>query len=145
MHGGMMQEGMMQGGGGMMEMMPASGAMMRGMQFAPARVKALGDSLDLTAEQIAALDQLIEQRATAHRELKASATAAGESLTELFDAETVDSAAVRSTALEVFEAQALMHAQVLVDAAAVHRMLTASQRDVVNELAMGRHCQRGNR
>jgi len=145
MQGGMMRGGMMQGGGGMMEMMPVSGAMMRGMQLAPARVKALGDNLDLTAEQIGALDQLIEQTVTVHRELKASVTAAGERLTELFDAETVDSAAVRATALEVLEPQAAMHAQMLADAAAVQQILAASQREKLKGLAKGSHCRNDNR
>ncbi|MEE9472434.1 MAG: hypothetical protein V3V82_00440, partial [Acidimicrobiia bacterium] len=70
--GGMM--GMMQGD--MMSMMPASGTAMRAMRFAPRHVKALGDSLDLTAEQVAGHDQLVELSTTARRDLMATAKSA---------------------------------------------------------------------
>jgi Spy/CpxP family protein refolding chaperone len=134
---GMMQGGMMQGD--MMSMMPASGTAMQAMRFAPKHVKALGDSLDLTAEQVAALDQLVEQSAAAHRDLMATATAAAEKLAELFDAGTVDSGAVRAAALDAFQPQAVMHAQMLVDAVAVRRILTASQREMVADMAIRSH------
>lgn len=139
MHGGMMQRGMMQGDmmqGGMMSMMPASGTVMRAMRFAPKHIKALGDSLDLSAEQVAGLDRLVELSAAARRESLATAEAAAEKLAELFDAGTVDSGAVRATALDAFQPQAAMHAQMLVDAVAVRRILTASQRDMVADMAI---------
>lgn len=126
--------GMMQGD--MMSMMPASGTAMRAMLFAPKHVKALGDSLNLTAEQVAGLDQLVEQSAAARRDLMAAGKAAAEKLAELFDAGTVDSGAVRATALDAFQPQAAMHAQMLVDAVAVRRILTASQRDMVADMAI---------
>ena len=134
MQGNMMHGGMMQGD--MMSMMPASGAAMRAMLFAPKHVKALGDSLNLTAEQVAGLDQLVEQSAAARRDLMAAGKAAAEKLAELFDAGTVDSGAVRATALDAFQPQAAMHAQMLVDAVAVRRILTASQRDMVADMAI---------
>ncbi len=137
MHGGMMHGGMMQED--MMSMMPASGTAMRAMRFAPKHVKALGDSLDLTAEQVAALDQLVEQSAAAHRDLMATAEAAAAKLAELFDAGTVDSGAVRAAALDAFQPQAAMHAQMLVDAVAVRRILTASQREMVAAMAIRSH------
>ncbi len=137
MQGGMMQGGMMQGG--MMSMMPASGTVMRAMRFAPKHVQALGDSLDLTAEQVAALDQLGELSTTAHRDLMATAKAAAEKLAELFDAGTVDSGAARAAALDAFQPQAAMHAQMLVDAVAVRRILTASQREMVADMAIRSH------
>ena len=136
---GMMQGNMMHGGrmqGDMMSMMPASGTAMRAMLFAPKHVKALGDSLNLTAEQVAGLDQLVEQSAAARRDLMAAGKAAAEKLAELFDAGTVDSGAVRATALDAFQPQAAMHAQMLVDAVAVRRILTASQRDMVADMAI---------
>ncbi len=138
---GMMQGGMMQGGvmqGGMMTMVPASGTVMRAMRFAPKHVQALGDSLDLTAEQVAGLDQLVELSAAARRDLMATAKAAAAKLAELFDAGTVDSGAVRAAALEAFQHQAAMHAQMLVDAVAVRRILTASQRERVTAIRCGR-------
>jgi Spy/CpxP family protein refolding chaperone len=120
---------------------------MRAMRLAPKRVKTHAESLDLTAEQIAALDQLVELSATAHRDLMATARAAAEKLTELFDGETVDSAAVRAAALDAFEPQAAMHAQMLVDAAVVRGILTAAQRETVTAMAMRspatNHCGRG--
>ncbi|MCH8143868.1 MAG: periplasmic heavy metal sensor [Gemmatimonadetes bacterium] len=134
MQGNMMHGGMMQGD--MMSMMPASGAAMRAMLFAPKHVKALGDSLNLTAEQVAGLDQLVEQSAAARRDLMAAGKAAAEKLAELFDAGTVDSGAVRATALDAFQPQVAMHAQMLVDAVAVRRILTASQRDMVADMAI---------
>ncbi len=134
---GMMQGGMMEEG--MMSMMPASGTVMRAMRFAPKRVKALGDSLDLTAEQVAGLDQLVELSTTARRDLMATAKAAAEKLAELFDAGTVDSGAVRAAALDAFQPQAAMHAQMLVDAVAVRRILTASQREMVADMAIRSH------
>ncbi len=139
MHGGMMQGGMMQGG--MMSMMPASGTVMQAMRFVPKHVKALGDSLDLTDDQIAALDQLVEQSAAARRDLMATAEATAAKLAELFDAGTVDSGAVRAAALDAFQPQAAMHAQMLVDVVAVRRILTASQREMV--AAMANRCGHG--
>ena len=135
MQGGMMQGGMMQGG--MMSMMPASRTVMQAMRFAPKHFQALGDSLDLTAEQVAALDQLVELSATAHRDLMATARAAAEKLTDLFDSDTVDSAAVRAAALDAFESQAAMHAQILVDAAVVRGILTAAQREKLTDTESG--------
>lgn len=120
-------------------MMPASGTVMRAMRFAPERVKALGDSLDLTAEQIAALDQLVEQRAAARRESLATAEAMAERLAELLDAAALDSTAIRAAALDTFQPQAAMHAQMLVDAVAVRRILTASQREMVADMAIRSH------
>ena len=114
---------------------------MQAMRFAPKHVKALGDSLDLTADQVAALDQLVEQSATAHRDLMATAEAAAAKLAELFDAGTVDSGAVRAAALDAFQPQAAMHAQMLVDAAAARLILTASQREMV--AAMAKRCGHG--
>lgn len=137
MHGGMMQGGMMQGG--MMSMMPASQIMMREMRFAPTRVKELGESLDLTAEQIAALDQLVEQSAAARRESLATEEAAADRLAELFDTAALDSTAIRVAALDAFQPQAAMHAQMLVDAVAVRRILTASQREMVADMAIRSH------
>jgi Spy/CpxP family protein refolding chaperone len=128
MHGGMMQ-------GDMMSMMPAAGTAMRAMRFAPKHVKALGDSLDLTGDQITALDQLVELSAAARRESLATAKTAAAKLAELFDAGTVDSGAVRAAALDAFQPQAAMHAQMLVDAVAVRRILTASQREMVTAMA----------
>jgi hypothetical protein len=142
MQGGMMQGDMMHGGmmqGDMMSMMPASGTAMQAMRFAPKHVKALGDSLDLTADQVAALDQLVERSATAHRDLMATAEAAAAKLAELFDAGTVDSGAVRAAALDAFQPQAAMHAQMLVDAAAARLILTASQREMVADMAIRSH------
>ncbi len=133
--GGMM--GMMQGD--MMSMMPASGTAMRAMRFAPKHVKALGDSLDLTAEQVAGLDQLVELSTTARRDLMATAKSAAAKLAELLDAGTVDSGAVRAAALDAFQPQAAMHAQMLVDAVAVRRILTASQREMVADMAIRSH------
>lgn len=137
MQGNMMHGGMMQGD--MMSMMPASGTAMRAMLFAPKHVKALGDSLNLTADQVAALDQLVERSATAHRDLMATAEAAAAKLAELFDAGTVDSGAVRAAALDAFQPQAAMHAQMLVDAAAARLILTASQRKMVADMAIRSH------
>ncbi len=137
MQGDMMHGGMMQGD--MMSMMPASGTAMQAMRFAPKHVKALGDSLDLTADQVAALDQLVEQSATAHRDLMATAEAAAAKLAELFDAGTVDSGAVRAAALDAFQPQAALHAQMLVDAAAARLILTASQREMVADMAIRSH------
>lgn len=142
MHGGMMQGDTMHGGmmqGDMMSMMPASGTAMRAMRFAPKHVKALGDSLDLTAEQVAGLDQLVELSTTARRDLMATAKTAAAKLAELFDAGTVDSGAVRAAALDAFQPQAAMHAQMLVDAVAVRRILTASQREMVADMAIRSH------
>ncbi len=142
MQGGMMQGDMMHGGmmqGDMMSMMPASGTAMQAMRFAPKHVKALGDSLDLTADQVAALDQLVEQSATAHRDLMATAEAAAAKLAELFEAGTVDSGAVRAAALDAFQPQAAMHAQMLADAAAARLILTASQREMVADMAIRSH------
>ena len=142
MHGGMMQGDTMHGGimqGDMMSMMPASGTAMRAMRFAPAHVKALGDSLDLTAEQVAGIDQLVELSTTARRDLMATAKTAAAKLAELFDAGTVDSGAVRAAALDAFQPQAAMHAQMLVDAVAVRRILTASQREMVADMAIRSH------
>ncbi len=138
--GGMM--GMMQGDmmhGGMMSMMPASQTMMGALRFAPKHVKALGDSLDLTAEQVAALEQLVEQGAAARRESLATAEAAADRLAELFDIAALDSTAIRAAALDTFQPQAAMHAQMLVDAVAVRRILTASQRELVADMAIRSH------
>ncbi len=134
---GMMQGDMMQGG--MMSMMPASQTMMREMRFAPTRVKAVAESLDLTAEQIAALDQLVEQSAAARRESLATVEAATERLAELFDAAALDSTAIRAAASDAFQPQAAMHAQMLVDAVAVRRILTASLREMVADMAIRSH------
>jgi Spy/CpxP family protein refolding chaperone len=141
MHGEMMQGDTMHGRmmqGDMMSMMPASGTAVRAMRFAPKHVKALGDSLDLTAEQVAGLDQLVELSTTARRDLMATAKTAAAKLAELFDAGTVDSGAVRAAALDAFQPQAAMHAQMLVDAVAVRRILTASQRERVTAIRCGR-------
>jgi Spy/CpxP family protein refolding chaperone len=146
---GMMQSGMMQGGmmmmqGGMTGMMPAHEVVMRAMLLSPQHVTALGEDLNLTDEQIAALDHLRQPAmATPHGHM-ASEKADGDTLADLFDAEVPDTAAIRAAAVELFQSQAGMHVQTLVNAAAVKQILTPSQREVVLAAASGVHCEDGN-
>jgi len=114
---------------GMMRAMPAPMIMMRAMRFAPNRIKKSAEMLGLTPEQEGAVDQLIEQSASARHEMMQAGKAGGKVLSDLFDAEPLDTAAIRSAALEAYQMHAAMHAQMLVDAAAVRTILTSAQRE----------------
>lgn len=133
MHGGMMQGGMMDGGmmQGEMSMMPAHELVMRAMGFTPQRVKALGDRLDLTEEQLAALDRLGPGRQSSVQDTMAAGAAAGERLAELLEADVPDTAAIRVAALDALRPRWEAYAEMMVVAAAVQGILTPTQRELV--------------
>ncbi len=128
---GMMQEGMSRGMMTMMRMMPAPQTMMHTMRFAPTHVRVLAHTLGLTVEQVGLLDELIEHHGAARHDMMQAIQAAGRTLSDLFDAEVLDAAAIRSAALAAFGAHAEMDAQMLVEAAVVRSILTPAQRERV--------------
>jgi Spy/CpxP family protein refolding chaperone len=99
------------------------------MRFAPNRIKKSAEMLGLTSEQEGAVDELIERSASARHEMMQAGMEGGKALSDLFDAEPLDTAAIRSAAMEAYQMHAAMHAQMLVDAAAVRTILTPAQRE----------------
>jgi len=112
-----------------MQTMPGGALMMRAMRFTPQRVRAHAEALGLSADQTAALDRLIERQSGNPKTMMQAMKAATARLSEQFDALTIDTAAVRAAALDVFRTEANMHANMLVNAAAVRAILMPAQRE----------------
>ncbi len=137
-----MQMGMMSGmmHGQRMMQMPGDRLTRRAMRFQPDHVLAYREELELTPEQVAQLQELETARGAAHKEAMSAAREEWHKLQQAFDADSPDTAAVRTAAERALQAHAALHARMIADAASVRAILSGAQREQAIALPL---CGRG--
>jgi hypothetical protein len=92
-------------------------------------VLGLQRQLELSAEQVKSLEELVENRGNAEQTMRINMQAAINQLQQTIEAEEADIAAVRRDAMQLASLRDALYAELVVNAAASRKLMTDQQRE----------------
>jgi hypothetical protein len=109
--------------------MPDRGLVMEVMEYQPDRVLGLQRQLELSAEQVKSLEELVENRGDAEQTMRINMQAAINQLQQTVETAEADTTAVRRDAVRLASLRDALYAEFVVNAAASRKLLTDGQRE----------------